>query len=272
MENSYDDIIKKHYDKVAETDKSSSSSTMADDLIREKETKFIFKIIKKIIVSSKLNGSSDQSQKLDLLDVGCGNGYTLLSLSKKFKEFNFHGIEFNDSLLKIAQNRFDGNLVKVNKGDLRDTSSLSEKKFDVIICQRVLINLLNSNDQKSALNNIINMTKKNGVIIFIEAFNQGLDNLNLARKEFGLKSLPPAMHNLYLDDDFFETENLETFYNKEASSLSTHYFVSRVLHEIFIKETNTSFTRNSHFVKFFSNSLKHSGDYSPLKFYSFKRI
>ena len=24
-----------------------------------------------------------------ILDVGCGNGYTLLSLSKKFKEFNF---------------------------------------------------------------------------------------------------------------------------------------------------------------------------------------
>ena len=76
------------------------------------------------------------------------------------------------------------------------------------------------------------MTKKNGVIIFIEAFNEGLDNLNLARKEFGLKPLPPAIHNLYLNDDFFETENLETFYNKEASSLSTHYFVSRVLHEI----------------------------------------
>ena len=110
------------------------------------------------------------------------------------------------------------------------------------------------------------MTKKNGVIIFIEAFNAGLNNLNLARKEFGLKSLPPAIHNLYLGDNFFTTENLVEFYNKEASSLSTHYFVSRVLHEIFIKETNANFTRNSHFVKFFSNGLKDSGDYSPLNF------
>ena len=119
---------------------------MADDIIREKETKFIFKVIKKIIVSSKLNGCSGQSKsKLDLLDVGC-NGYIILT-SKKFKEFNFHGIEFNDSLLKIAQNRFDSNLVKVNKGDLRDTSSLIKEKFDVII-QKVLINLLNSKIKK----------------------------------------------------------------------------------------------------------------------------
>ena len=37
--------------------------------------------------------------------------------------------------------------------------------------------------------------------------------------------------------------------------MSTHYFVTRVLHASYIKSINGSFIRNSHFVKFFSNAL-----------------
>lgn len=263
MPNQYDIDIKNHYDEVAKSDNDSATSTMADLYIRESETKFII---------NQINNYSQDTGKANLkvLDVGCGNGYTLQILSEKFSNFDFQGVEFTESLREIANKRFNKGTIKVESGDIRDQNSLPENKFDVLVCQRVLINLLDPSDQVKALNNLIDLVNPGGLLIFIECFNSGLENLNQARKEFALSELPPAHHNLYLDDQFFQHKSLKQYNNSEAESLSTHYFVSRVLHETFLKANNQEFIRNSHFVRFFSNAFPGNvGQYAPLKTISY---
>ena len=58
---------------------------------------------------------------------------------------------------------------------IKDIRKLKSKnKFDLIICQRVLINLLNKNDQKKALRNLIEIVKTGGTLLFIETFKSGI--------------------------------------------------------------------------------------------------
>ena len=277
----YDLEIKRHYDTVAETEKDAASSTMADMYVRENETMFIQSQITNYI-SNHLHFKSSTSysigKRIDnipphILDVGCGNGYTLQALSLKFPEFILQGIEFNDSLRKIANTRFAESKIEVNKGDIRVQNSLPKENVDILICQRVLINLLDQNDQKIALNNIIGSVKPGGLLLFIECFESGLNNLNSAREEFNLEKLAPAHHNLYLHDDFFQHPSLKVLDLSHSEMFSSHYFISRVLHQSFLNSTNQKFQRNSHFVSFFTQAFSKSiVKYSPLKPMAFTKI
>jgi len=274
MHTEYDQTIKQHYDRVARTDSDAPTSTMADVFVRETETAFIADQIFEFSRQREVaNMKKRDTNCFSVVDVGCGNGYTLEKMSQSFPNIEFAGIEFNAPLREIAERRFLHNKrVEILAGDIRVPATLPRKKYDILICQRVIINLLNPVDQKTALENLVEIVDCDGLLVFIEAFKSGLDNLNSARSEFGLEALPPAHHNLYLDDGFFEHRSLIEFDNSRAEFLSTHYFVSRVLHQKFLDTCNSDFVRNSHFVSFFSQALPGSvGKYSPLKLLAFKR-
>tara|TARA_B100000315_G_scaffold24684_1_gene21366 strand:+ start:641 stop:1483 length:843 start_codon:yes stop_codon:yes gene_type:complete len=276
---SYDNLIKDHYDKVAISEKDSPSSTMADSIIRETETKFIEDQVEKYTAEQNaeysINGGyangPGKNGDYSILDVGCGNGHTLYRLNKRFPEIKMRGLEFNDSLRTIAKERLESLNVIVEKGDIREFDSSKSMSSDIVISQRVLINLLDEGDQKKALNNLIDITSPGGLLIFIESFKDGLEKVNEARHEFGLSELPPAHHNLYLNQDFFHHPSIKIYDNDSEFLLSKHYFVSRVLHEFFLQKTGLDFKRNSNFVKFFSGSLQPAGDYSPIRLYAFRK-
>ena len=262
----YDSVIANHYKSVAEESGLSSDSTMKDNTVRDLETKAIFEFIEK----SLENSNSD----VVLADIGCGNGYSLKRLSESFPNLKMIGLEKTNELRSLAEERFTENeKVSIIEGDIRDENFLPKESVDLLICQRVLINLLDREDQKSALKNIARVIKKGGRVIFIECFDESLSNLNLARKEFGLDDVGYALHNLYLEEGFF---NIDSFiecnesYKYKSNFVSTHYFISRVLHPYFL--SNKEFKRNSEFVKFFSGSLNNSGDYGPLKLARFIKL
>ena len=118
---SYDKIIKDHYDSVAKSDKDSASSTMSNSFIRNSETDFIVNQIKVYLKKLEINNSD-----ISLIDVGCGNGYTLEIISNRFT-FNFHGIELTDSLRKIAYDWLNNQKIKINKGDIRKRLDLTKE-------------------------------------------------------------------------------------------------------------------------------------------------
>jgi hypothetical protein len=85
---------------------------------------------------------------------------------------------------------------------------------------------------------------------------------------------PPAHHNLNLEDDFFAANEdvVEVSTAFGANLLSTHYFISRVLHDLALASTNSSFVRNSLFVRFFDDALPVGiGQFAPLKCHVFKK-
>ena len=258
----YDEAIKKHYDHIGNEYGLSPQSTMADEITRRIETDAILSFV------------SSAAPKDRIVDVGCGNGYTLSRLAECFPRVKLFGFEPNCTLRALAESRFVGGSAVVLDGDLRKPRFNGSQKFDLLICQRVIINILNPEEQKLALLNAIGAVEAGGHLLFIEAFQSGLERLNAARQEFELAPIPVAHHNLYLPDDFFDTPGLAPYRSPHwcvsPNELSTHYFVSRVLHEVL--RAGRPLKRNSEFAKFFSDALPPAiGDYSQLRILAFSR-
>jgi len=279
MKKEYDDVIALHYKDVANSHGLSPTSTMADEITRAIETDAITNFVGDALRRFCANSAF---KKATIMDVGCGNGFTLSQLFERYPEHHYVGIEKSDELRALAASRFNGNSnVQILSGDIREKGFASGIEADILICQRVLINLLNIEDQKTALINVVAAVKSpvsqgpSGSLLFIEGFASPLTRLNEARSEFDLAAIPEAHHNLYLPDDFFLIRQIEPYQSisdlPQPNFLSTHYYVTRVLHPLYTPP-NKSFKRNSEFVRFFTEALHtNAGDYSSLKLYMFDK-
>lgn len=280
MTQHYDVIVRKHYDQVAGRAGLSSSSTMEDKIVRAKETDAILRLVRVTYERSGTPGRHAAAAQLAILDVGCGNGYTLARVAEAFPRARCIGLEPNAKLRSLAKQQ-TRNLkhVKILNGDLRDISAfaVAPVSVDILISQRVLINILDAADQRRALENCISLVKTGGVLLFLESTVRGLTGLNDARAEFELEPIKPAFHNLYLPDGFFNQPALRELTATglpPRNFLSTHYYVSRVLHDVMLRaaKLNGRFHRNSRFVQFLSAALADGvGDYAPLQLHCFRK-
>lgn len=263
----YEKKVMQHYTEVAKEEVDSPLSTMKSEYIRKKETDAIICAINKYKEKNK--------KKLTIVDIGCGNGYTIFTLSNLFPNEKYVGIEKNDDLRDIAKNREYSADVNILQGDVRFIDESLLGTADIVISQRMIINLLDEADQISALENIGKIVKKAGMIILIECMQEALNTLNNARKEFDLQEIKPSFHNLYLRECMLNKLGSDIYRIDDgvpaSNFLSTHYYVSRVLHDVALN--GKPFTRNSNFVAFFDELLgeRNIGDYSPIKFYAFEK-
>jgi ubiquinone/menaquinone biosynthesis C-methylase UbiE len=94
-----------------------------------------FKIIVQLIAST-------QSKVSKVLDVGCGTGSLMLPILETFPEVEVCGIDFDPTLLVLAEKRLSkfGGRAKLVKADLRksDWTALAAKKFDAIVSATAL--------------------------------------------------------------------------------------------------------------------------------------
>lgn len=269
-----DELITEHYRREAQfVYNYKECSLMKDEIVRDKEIKLILNFFS--MLETKL-----KNREIRVLDLGCGNGYTLNIVADAHPEINFFGVEFTDELLSIVKNIKLSNC-KIVQGKAQKMQ-FQDSFFDVIYTQRCLINILDWEEQKIALQEIHRILKSNGYYLMIECFTDGLINYNRARKECGLDELPPAYHNRYFEKDLFMKAMDGMFSIIEpiqidpgrrqyfhSNFLSSHYFISRVLHALVTK--NANFVRNSEFVKFFS-FLEPHGNYSPIQAYILQKI
>lgn len=272
MASKHDDvIIKSHYEKVARKHKLSKSSTMEDEIVRDKEVDFIRDFL------SALRKKCGK-KKLRVLDLGCGNGYTLSVLSRSGHGDSYWGLDFSGPLLSFAKKRALSNCTFI-KGDARSLP-FDTGFFDIVYTERCLINILDWNGQKAALGEIGRVMKEGGHYLMIEAFTDGLENNNRARRECGLSDLKAAYHNMYFDKDRL-SKAIDGIYQRVEPSefggnsgfdfspnfLSSHYFIARVLHALVTKGAQL---KNTEFVKFFSY-LPPAGNYSPIQAYILRK-
>jgi ubiquinone/menaquinone biosynthesis C-methylase UbiE len=267
---SNDQIIKEHYKIQAARHQDSALSTMEDPITRQKEVSLIQNFFRLPAIQKKCK---------DVLEIGCGNGYTLNILTPAFPGYTFSGLDFSEDLLKIARNR-DLPGVKFEQGDARKLHFENES-FDVIYTERCIINLLNWEEQQQALNEMHRVLRKGGYILFIESFSEGYNNLNKARTELGLDSIPMPHHNLYFEKEIFEPFVSRQFDIVDAvdlgaaspmdvprNFLSSHYFTARVLHPLLTK--GDPLMKNTEFVKFFS-FLPPAGCYAAIEAYILRK-
>jgi ubiquinone/menaquinone biosynthesis C-methylase UbiE len=262
MSEGYEEIVASHYEQVAEQDGLSETSTMKDTTTREKEVEAITKLLDKLVVRTS-----------HLLEIGCGNGFLLDVLRRHYSHLDLVGRDFSEPMVQLAQSRSIPNC-DVAKGDVRSLS-FEDHTFDLVVGERVIINLMDREHQWRALAEVARVLRPGGNYICIEAFKDGLASLNEARLELGLEPNQEAHHNLWFDEaDFreeaskhFEVIDTQSFAGIPQHFLSSYYFISRVFYPAI---TRADVKYNTHFVRFFADQPPR-GTYSPIQLFMLRK-
>lgn len=213
----YEDI-KKHWDALSAHENSYKSS-WDDFYMLQKEMVEICRFFK-----------GNES----ICDIGCNNGYCDFKLLSFFSGIKIVGMDFSDKLISQAQESLEKseykNRAEFITGNILDPSTFPDKKFDIILIKRVLINLIEEKDQIRALDNVKELLSENGRIILSEAVEENWARLNRLRKDFGLDDLKQPWHNKYLNDNVIKY--IYSHFNVESDNdySSSYYIFSRVFH------------------------------------------
>ena len=182
-----------------------------------------------------------------ILDVGCGNGYTTIQLAKQFPKSTIVGVDFSTAMVDEANKErnkaaaanaafFEGDVLSLSRN-----SSLHGLKFDLVLSTRCLINLANWEEQKIGILEMRKMLKPDGRLVLVENVQEGLDNLNNLRSQFGLDPIKVRWHNKYLPQPsimkFFGEINghlLSTEYVENIGNM--YYLASRVIYAKLCKD------------------------------------
>lgn len=236
-------------------------ATTKDFYLREIE----IKCLKEAIL--KYCGKKDK-----IADIGCGNGYSTIKLSKFFPELNFSGFDYSEIMIKFAKKNLNSNPINNLTFNVCDiiNNPLSEK-FDLIYTDRCLINLPDYNSQKAAINKIHNHLSENGYYIMIENFIEGHNNFNDLRKEFGLDEIDINEHNQYFNSKKllpFLEEKFDIIKNENISSM--YYMVSRIIYsKTCIMQNKKPDYYNIHHE--LGSQLPFSGNYGPISMLHLKK-
>jgi len=222
------ETIKKIYN---ETDGKTRYATSPDFNLRELEINFIMESI----VEQNFGDSAK------VLDVGCGNGLTLLRLAQTFKA-DFRGIDFSNSMIEGAHyliKQFEGLKATptFNIGDARKIE-YPDNYFDVVISERLLLNLPNEEIQKEVIKEIYRVLKLGGLLIAVEGTRNGLRRLNDIRSRLGLEVISDTSKT-NVSSLKFEEKEIEEFLQKyfvilKRQHFGTYYLISRVVHPLLV--------------------------------------
>lgn len=168
-----------HWNDRAETERKDPLVNIADTVQREIETQFLLPRLAR----------TDR-----VLEVGCGNGFLTDILRKHVAHVD--GFDFAEKMIDRAKvtvgetnNRFFHDNVLAPKH--------TKPPYDAIVCVRVLINLKDVVEQKTAISNLAGMLRPKGKLLLIEGYKDGFEQLSLLREKVGLAPVQPAAINFY---------------------------------------------------------------------------
>ncbi len=145
----------------------------------------------------------------DILEVGCGNGVNLAGLKKLYPKKTFSGFDSDQNMVDAAKRLLGVHDMPVWREDIvhMDAELLVRTKgeaYDIVITDRCIINILNENDQKKAIKNIMALLKPGGFYLMLENFESKYDTQNFLRNTIGLETRKHADYNKFLSDDLIE--------------------------------------------------------------------
>ncbi len=175
-----------------------------------------------------------------ILDAGCANGYTAVSVAMK-KKVVIKGIDYIPKMIEEANKR----VATLNPGlqerlsfNVGDITQLKEcdNSYDQVFVVRVLINLLELNKQVKALEECARVLMPGGLLLLSEATKQGWNKLNCFRAEWGLEAISMPAFNTYLDENELLKHLPACLKLKKIENFSSTYFVgTRVIKPILAK-------------------------------------
>ncbi|MBL7069132.1 MAG: class I SAM-dependent methyltransferase [Candidatus Omnitrophica bacterium] len=239
-----------HWDKRAEIINDKVMVNIADIYQRELENE--------LIICPYLK------KDMKILEVGCGNGYS----TSNFRDLVGHvdAMDISENMIKRARRVFGQKKNRFFVDNILKPKHLTGF-YDLVVCVRVLINLRNLKEQKTALRNLAMFVRKKGLLILVEGFKDGFIYLNEMRRKMEMPPVKPAKINFY---SFTEDLKpcLEKFFKiKKELHLGSYDFLTRLAYPLLVGPGNAK-----HNTVFHEKFMRLASKYNPESFAKFSRI
>lgn len=200
-----------------------------------------------------------------LLDVGCGTGFSTLIFNAKAKftagvDYSEEMIKSADRLLKDQSYRDSifsefGYLykypetehVKFYVGDALKGFKLPvikkdfDGKFNIIITERLLVNMPDYDGQIKCLKNLIKYASKDTLFLFMENAIQGHKITNKLRRKFGLPDLDKYWWNCYINEARLADWKKIGLKVESIITFDTYLMISKIIYPAAIGLKNIKF-------------------------------
>ena len=181
---------------------------------------------------------------MKILEIGCGNGVTAIEFVKKYK-VDILAVDYADQMIADAEKNYESikdslvGTAKFKVMRVEEIPSITEK-FDMIYCERVLINLGTWEEQKQVLINIAGLLNDTGIFCMCENSIDGLSKINDYRKGVELDEILPPWHNRYFVEAELEEFSKESYLKliERNNFTSTYYLLSRVVNAALAKRNS----------------------------------
>jgi ubiquinone/menaquinone biosynthesis C-methylase UbiE len=208
-----------------------------------------------------------------VLNVGCANGYSFFLQFARNKMYKAVGIDFSEPMIKEAQIQIDQKdlqNIEVKVANIKDLP-FEDGYFDVVYTTRVLINLHNWEDQLKGIKECLRVTRKGGIVIFMEAFWEPLVKLNSLRSICNLAPLVEHDFNRYLKKDRLEKFLNDNELSWECQKFSSVYYLGTRLLRDLIPDVDRDYTSDFN-KEFYKLEQKYSGgDFGVQEVYVIER-
>ena len=214
----------------------------------------------------------------DVLDVGCGNGFSTVEFAAR-KAIQILGIDYIPTMIENAQQRLvaiqsslQGH-IEFAVGDVLQLK-LPDEQFDKVISIRVIINLGDWSDQFRGLNECTRVLKVGGILLLSEATLQGWRRMNAFRNEWGLPDIPMPAFNNYLDEEQVVRALSPSMELQDVVNFSsTYYFGTRVLKPLLARACGLDINVADPALEWnrWFSQLPATGDYGTQKLFVFRK-
>lgn len=173
------------------------------------------------------------TDRANILDVGCGNGYSTFEFAGAYPNSKFIGVDYSEPMIELAKDGVKQRSLRNLTFQTADVLNLPEfgTKFDIIVSERCIINLKNFDEQKKAILQMKRKLRPGGKLILVENTQEGLANLNKMRQAFGLQPISVRWHNYYLPQQEFLDFAKQHFKVLNVENIGNlYYLMSRVMY------------------------------------------
>jgi SAM-dependent methyltransferase len=191
-----------------------------------------------------------------ILDLGCGNGYTALTLASQFDLERIVGVDFSETMVagaySLLEEEFTNKLrvvpefVCANAFDFIARTRRGE--FDLIVTERLVVNLPNEGMQLELINDCLDRLEIGGRLLLVEGSAQGFEMLNQIREKSGLAIIPDRYQgnesSNKLDERAIEdiVAQRKDVTLRSIPNFSFYSIMSKVLHPLIVQPAEPKFT------------------------------